>query len=112
MQALNLVKSYAIAVKMATMRDWKRLGKVILKHNVPVMCQCEYRSCLDSLLRCAGLGGVDAIDDISDEPNIYVPYTGDKEMFIHDTETMGQVFDRAGEILTQAVDQIMPTQDV
>ncbi len=33
---------------MAVTRGWKRLGKVILKHNIPAVCQCGYRARLDS----------------------------------------------------------------
>ena len=88
---------------MAVTTGWKRLGKVLLKHSVPAVCQCGYRARLDALLRCADLGGVDAVDDISDEPepDVYVPYTGDEPMFrpVHEAETVGQVFDRAAELM-------------
>ena len=97
---------------MAVTRGWKRLGKVILKHNVPAVCQCGYRARLDSLLRCAGLGGVDAVDDISDEPDVYVPYTGDEDVFapVHDAETVGQAFDRGAELMGRAAHDAMGSQ--
>ena len=114
LQALYLVKSYVIAATMATVRGWKRLGKAILKHNVPAVCQCGYKTRLDSLLRCAGLPGCDAIDDISDEPDIYVQYAGDESIWasVRDTETVGQVFDRGDETLRQrAAEHTVPTQE-
>ena len=103
LQALYLVKNCVIAATMATMRGWKRLGKAILKHNVPAVCQCWYKTRLDSLLRCAGLPGCDQIDDISDEPDIYVRYAGDEDIWamVQAAETVGQAFDRGAETLRQ-----------
>ena len=110
------MKSCVIAATMATVRGWKRLGKAILKHNVPAVCQCGYKTRLDSLLRCAGLPGCDQIDDISDEPDIYVRYGGDEALWasVQDAQTVGQAFDRGQETLRrraaeQAQEQI-PTQ--
>ena len=99
---------------MATVRGWKRLGKAILKHNVPAVCQCGYKTRLDSLLRCAGLPGCDQIDDISDEPDIYVRYAGDEALWasVQDAQTVGQAFDRGQETLRRrAAEQTVPTQE-
>lgn len=114
LQALYLVKSCVIAATMATVRGWKRLGKAILKHNVPAVCQCGYKTRLDSLLRCAGLPGCDQIDDISDEPDIYVRYAGDEALWasVQDAQTVGQAFDRGQETLRRrAAEQTVPTQE-
>ncbi|XP_078173935.1 uncharacterized protein LOC144567635 [Carex rostrata] len=117
--ALYLVKSCVIAATMATVRGWKRLGKAILKHNVPAVCQCGYKTRLDSLLRCAGLPGCDQIDDISDEPDIYVRYGGDEALWasVQDAQTVGQAFDRGQETLRRRAaeqatqEQAVPTQE-
>ena len=73
---------------------------------------------LDSLLRCAGLPGCDQIDDISDEPDIYVRYGGDEALWasVQDAQTVGQAFDRGQETLRrraaeQAQEQAVPTQE-
>jgi hypothetical protein len=86
LQALYLVKSCVIAATMATVRGWKRLGKAIC----------------------------DQIDDISDEPDIYVRYAGDEALWasVQDAQTVGQAFDRGQETLRRrATEQTVPTQE-
>ena len=81
-------------------------------------CTCGvpmwYKTHLDSLLRCAGLPECDQIDDISDEPDIYVRYAGDEDIWatVQAAETVSQAFDRGAEMLRQcAAEQTVPTQE-
>ena len=56
--------------------------------------------------------GCDQIDDISDEPDIYIPYAGDEDIWatVQAAEIVGQAFDKGTETLRQrAAEQTIPT---
>ena len=58
--------------------------------------------------------GCDQIDDISDEPDIYVPYAGDEDIWatVQAAETVGQAFDRGAETLCRRnAEHTVPTQE-